>query len=71
MANEIEKVNTIAITDIEKVNGKTDDNIEKLNALEFAGVSIPGWAGTRAVLLVVVVLQVELMFLQIGYCIKQ
>ena len=50
MANEIEKVNTIAITDIEKVNGKTDDNIEKLNALEFAGVSIPGWAGTRAVL---------------------
>ena len=50
MANEIEKVNTIEIADIEKFNGKTDDNIEKLNAFEFAGVSIPGWAGTRAVL---------------------
>ena len=50
MANEIEKVNTIAIADIEKINGKTDDNIEKLNTFEFAGVSIPSWAGTRAVI---------------------
>ena len=50
MANEIEKLNTIEIADIEKFNGKTDDNIEKLNAQEFTGVSIPGWAGTRAIL---------------------
>ena len=50
MANEIEKVNTIEITDIEKINGKTDDNIEKLNALEFAGVVDPLFAGTRAVI---------------------
>jgi len=49
MANEIEKVNTIAIADIEKINGKTDDNIEKLNTFEFAGVTFPAWAGTRAV----------------------
>jgi len=50
MANEIEKVNTIAIADIEKFNGKTDDNIEKLNSLEFVGVVDPLFAGTRAVL---------------------
>jgi len=50
MANEIEKVNTIAIADIEKINGKTDDNIEKLNAFEFAGVVNPLFAGTRAVI---------------------
>ena len=37
MANEVEKLNTIAIADIEKLNAKTDDNIEKLNGLEFAG----------------------------------
>ncbi len=39
MANAIEKLNTIAITDIEKVNTLTDDNIEKLNTLEFTGVT--------------------------------
>lgn len=50
MANEIEKLNTIAIADIEKINGKTDDNIEKLNAFEFAGVVNPLFAGTRAVI---------------------
>jgi hypothetical protein len=50
MANEIEKVNTIEITDIEKFNGKTDDNIEKLNTLEFVGVVDPLFAGTRAVI---------------------
>lgn len=49
MANEIEKVNTIEITDIEKFNGKTDDNIEKLNSLEFVGVVNPLFAGTRGV----------------------
>ena len=38
MANAIEKVNTIAITDIEKINGKTDDNIQAFNSFEFTGV---------------------------------
>jgi len=47
MANEIEKVNTIAIADIEKFNGKTDDNIEKLNTLEFAGLASTFY-GSRA-----------------------
>ena len=50
MANEIEKLNTIAIADIEKFNGKTDDNIEKLNAFEFTGTVNPLFAGTRAVI---------------------
>ena len=39
MANQVEKVNNIAIADIEKFNGKTDDNIEKINGLEFTGVT--------------------------------
>ena len=39
MANEIEKINAIAIADIEAFNGKTDSNIEKLNGLEFTGIS--------------------------------
>jgi len=38
MANEIEKINSIALTSIESVNGKTDDNIEKLNSRNFLGV---------------------------------
>ena len=50
MANEIEKLNTIAIADIEKFNGKTDNNIEKLNAFEFTGTVDPLFAGTRAVI---------------------
>ena len=37
MANEIEKVNTIAIASIAKFNGKTDDNMEKINGAEFTG----------------------------------
>lgn len=37
MANEIEKVNTIAITSIEKINTRTDDNIQELNTLEMTG----------------------------------
>jgi len=49
MANEIEKVNTIAIADIEKINGKTDDNIEKLNTFELAGVTAQFY-GTRSVI---------------------
>ena len=35
MANEIEKLNTIAIASIEKVNGITDANLQALNGLEF------------------------------------
>tara|TARA_R100000900_G_scaffold59745_1_gene48252 strand:- start:4887 stop:5966 length:1080 start_codon:yes stop_codon:yes gene_type:complete len=50
MANEIEKLNTIAIADIEKFNGKTDNNIEKLNAFEFVAIVDPLFAGTRAVI---------------------
>ena len=49
MANETEKVNTIAIADIEKISGRTDDNIEKLSGLEFTGV-VAVWSGTRAIL---------------------
>ena len=37
MANQVEKLNTIAILDIEKVNTLTDDNIEKIKTLEFLG----------------------------------
>ena len=37
MANAVEKVNTIAITNIEALNGITDANLEDLNGLEFAG----------------------------------
>ena len=39
MANAIEKVNAVAITDIEAINGKTDDNIQAFNGLEFTGVT--------------------------------
>ena len=46
MANEIEKVNDIAIASIEKINGITDANMEKLNALEFtAAASYPSHTG--------------------------
>ena len=38
MANAIEKVNSIAITDIETINTKTDDNIQAFNSFEFTGV---------------------------------
>ena len=40
MANEVEKVKTIALSDIEKINGKTDANIEKIIGLEFTGVTL-------------------------------
>ena len=39
MANNVEKVNGIAIGDIEKVNGITDANLEALNGEEFSGSS--------------------------------
>ena len=38
MANEVEKLNNIALADIEKINGKDDDDIEKINGAEFSGV---------------------------------
>ena len=41
MANQVEKLNGIAIGSIEKFNGATDSNIEKINGLEFTG-SVPG-----------------------------
>lgn len=37
MANQIEKLNTIAVASIEKLNGLTDANMEKVNGLEFTG----------------------------------
>jgi len=37
MANEIEKVNAIAVADIQAIIGKTDDNMEKLMGKEFTG----------------------------------
>ena len=43
MANQIDKLSSIAITSIEKVNTLTDANIEKINALEFAGYSALTW----------------------------
>ena len=39
MANQVEKVNAIAIADIEKINNLTDDNMEKISGLEFTGVT--------------------------------
>mgnify|MGYP005823145385 FL=1 len=39
MANQIEAVNTIAITNIEAINTITDDNLQALNTLEFTGVT--------------------------------
>lgn len=40
MANEVEKVKTIAIADIANINGKTDANIEKIIGLEFVGATL-------------------------------
>ena len=45
MANNVEKLNGVAITDIEKVNGITDDNLEALNGEEFAGVTYTAATG--------------------------
>ena len=45
MANQIEAVNTIAITSIEAINTITDDNLENLNTLEFAGVVFTAASG--------------------------
>ena len=45
MANEIEKLNTVAITSIETVNGRTDTNIEKINNREFTGETFTAASG--------------------------
>ena len=39
MANEIEKINNIAIASIEKLNAKTDANIQAVNGFELTGES--------------------------------
>ena len=55
MANEVKKVNTIAIADIKNINSQTDDHIKELNAQEFTGFvysfSGPAWQGTRGVIM--------------------
>ena len=47
----VDKLNSIAITDIEKVNDKTDANIQAFNGVEFAGYGGLTWStgGTDAV----------------------
>ena len=40
MANQVEKLNNIAVASIEKLNGLTDASMEKVNALEFTGLTI-------------------------------
>jgi len=49
MANNVKKVNTIAIADIGKVNGQNDTDLAKLNGEEFTGV-VPDWKGSRAII---------------------
>jgi hypothetical protein len=43
LANQVDKVNGVAIASIEKVNGMTDANIQAFNSLEFTGVA--PWGG--------------------------
>jgi len=50
MANQIEKLNNIALTSIAKVDALTDANIEKVDALEFAGLSTGTWSASSAAL---------------------
>ena len=44
MANEVKKLNTIAIASVKNVNGITDANLKKLNTLEFTGYTALTWA---------------------------
>ena len=48
MANEVKKVNNIAITDIKNINGQTDADIKKLNTKEFTGLSAGTWSASGA-----------------------
>ena len=42
MANNVVKVNSIAIANIAKINGQTDDDLAKLNGEEFTGYTYSG-----------------------------
>ena len=44
MSNQVQKLNSIALTDIEKLNDKTDANIEKLNGKTFLGLTAGTWS---------------------------
>ena len=46
MANEVKKVNNIAITDIKNINGQTDADIKKINTKEFTGLSAGTWSAS-------------------------
>ena len=48
MANEVKKVNNVAITDIKNINGQTDANIKELNTQEFTGLSAGTWSASSA-----------------------
>ena len=48
MANEVKKVNNVAITDIKNINGQTDANIKKINTKEFTGLSAGTWSASSA-----------------------
>ena len=39
MANNVKKVNGIAIASIAKINGQTDSDLAKINGEEFTGVT--------------------------------
>ena len=43
MANEVKKLNTIAVASIKNLNGITDANLKKLNGQEFTGYSALTW----------------------------
>ena len=44
MSNQVQKLNSIALTDIETFNGKTDANIDKLNGKTFVGLTAGTWS---------------------------
>ena len=44
MANQVQKLNSITLTDIETFNGKTEANIEKINGKTFAGLTAGTWS---------------------------
>ena len=50
MANEVKKVNNVAITNIKNINGQTDANIKKINTKEFTGLSAGTWSASSAAL---------------------
>jgi hypothetical protein len=48
MANEVKKVNNVAITDIKNINGQTDADIKKINTKEFTGLGVGSWSASSA-----------------------